>query len=222
MGKPESIILNTQDGVRLAGVYVHADHPRSAALLLHMMPATKESWSAFAFRLSSLGVASLAIDLRGHGASRRGPEGLIDYKDFDDAGHQAARLDVEAALSWLREKHPGLPLIAVGASIGANLALQATAEHADVTAVLALSPGLEYHGVAAQGVVRRLRTGQKAMLAASREDAYAASSVETLASEPSGARVETLLVDGAGHGTAMLERDPALADRVSSWIETCL
>lgn len=222
MGKPEPIVLIAQDGVRLAGAYLDADQPRAAALLLHMMPATKESWSAFAFRLSALGVASLAIDLRGHGASTQGPEGRLDYRHFDDAGHQAKRLDVEAALSWLREKHPGLPLIAVGASIGANLALRAMAEHADVTAVLALSPGLEYHGVAAQDAVRRLRPGQKAMLAASREDAYAASSAEMLAAEPTEARVETLLVDGAGHGTAMLERDPSLADRVSSWIGTCL
>lgn len=222
MGKPEQIVLTAQDGVRLAGAYVHADQPRAAALLLHMMPATKESWSAFASRLSALGVASLAIDLRGHGASRQGPHGAIDYKEFDDAEHQAKRLDVEAALSWLRERLPGLPLIAAGASIGANLALRAMADHADVAAVLAISPGLDYHGVATPDASRRFRAGQKALLAASREDEYAALSVERLAGTPTEGGIETLLLDGAGHGTTMLERDHAFAERAAAWLAAAL
>lgn len=219
MGTPESIILTTQDGLRLAGAYVNADHPRSAALLLHMMPATKESWSAFAFRLSSIGIASLAIDLRGHGASAGGPDG---YRGYDEAEHRSSGLDVEAALDWLRGKHPGLHLLGVGASIGANLALRAMADHADLSAVLALSPGLAYHGVTTKDVMPRLHRHQKALLAASCEDGYAAASVEELKTAAQEARVETMIVDGAGHGTAMLVHDPAFADAALAWLSSSI
>ena len=66
-------------------------------------------------------ISSLAIDLRGHGES---------------GGGEVAEsfLDVQAALAWLK-KETGLPLgqtIVIGASIGANLAIQAAAAHADI------------------------------------------------------------------------------------------
>lgn len=215
MDKPEPVMLAAQDGIRIAGDHFSGEPPRSAALLLHMMPSTKDSWPAFASRLSALGIASLAIDLRGHGASGLGPYG---YRAFDDAAHRAKRLDVEAGLAWLRERHPGLPLLAVGASIGANLALRATAEHDDIAAVLALSPGLEYHGVAIGDVPARLRPGQRALLAASREDGYAFESVEALKAMETRAKIGTIVLDGASHGTDMFTADPAFAERAAAWL----
>lgn len=221
MRKPEPILLTAKDGVRIAGDHLNADQPRSAALLLHMMPATKESWSAFAFRLSELGIASLAIDLRGHGASTQGPAGLLDHKDFDDDMHQAKRLDVDAGLTWLRDHHPGLRLLVVGASIGANLALRTAADHPDVAAVLALSPGLVYHGVAVEDAMPRLHADQRLLLAASREDAYAFASVEKLKDARTPARVETAVLDGAGHGMAVLE-DAVFAERAAAWLKAAV
>ena len=210
---PEPVILQTSDGVRLAGAYHAADQLRGQALLLHMMPATKESWSAFASRLSARGIASLAIDLRGHGASDGGPEG---YKDFDDAAHQAKRLDVEAGLAWLRAK-AGAPIVVAGASIGANLAFRALAEHEDVRAAMALSPGLDYRGVTTEDALAGLRVGQKLFLAASAEDAR---SMECLAALDAAApgRADIRRLDGAGHGTAMLERDQAFFDAAVEWL----
>src|SRR5690349_13876649 len=152
---PEPVLLESSDGVRIQGAFYAADQLRGQALLLHMMPATKESWSAFAFALAERGISCLAIDLRGHGASDGGPDG---YRGFSDAEHQAKRLDVEAALAWLRAKGSA-PLRVAGASIGANLAIRAAAEHADVAACLALSPGLAYRGVTTADAVAALREG---------------------------------------------------------------
>lgn len=222
MGKPEPIVLQAQDGVHIAGAYVNADQPRAAAVLLHMMPATKESWSAFASRLSGLGIASLAIDLRGHGASNHGPSGALDYRLFTEVEHRAKRLDVEAALDWLRSRHPDAPLLAVGASIGANLALRAMADHDDVAAVLALSPGLDYRGVSTEDAALRFRNGQRALLAASREDEYSTVSIERLGTMATEAKIETVVLDDAGHGTVMLERDAVFADRAAAWLEAAL
>lgn len=211
---PEPILLKTSDGVPLAGAFYAADQLRGQALLIHMMPASKESWSAFASALSALGVACLAIDLRGHGASSGGPDG---YRAFSDAEHQAKRLDVEAGLVWLREKSSA-PLRVAGASIGANLAIRAVAEHADIVACLALSPGLDYRGVTTDGAVSGFREGQRLLLAASSEDAVSAACVATLAGAASAARVEVRALEGAGHGTAMLESDPAFFRHAVDWL----
>lgn len=211
---PEPILLKTSDGVPLAGAFYAADQLRGQALLLHMMPAAKESWSAFASALSGRGIASLAIDLRGHGASAGGPEG---YRAFTDAEHQAKRLDVEAGLAWLRARAAS-PLRVAGASIGANLAIRAAAEHEDIGACLALSPGLDYRGVTTEDAFMRLREGQRAFLAVSIEDAYAAESVEALEGTRTSARVEIIRLNGAGHGTAMFESDPGLLSRAVDWL----
>jgi alpha-beta hydrolase superfamily lysophospholipase len=180
-----------------------------------MMPAAKESWSAFAFRLSARGIASLAIDLRGHGASDGGPDG---YKAFDDAAHQAKRLDVEAALAWLRAK-ASVPLVIAGASIGANLAVRALAEHEDIAAAMALSPGLDYRGVTTADAAAGIRPAQKMYLAASSEDAR---SMECLDALRAVSRAEIRRLDGAGHGTAMLEHDAGFLDEAVAWLSSAV
>jgi len=211
---PEPVLLESNDGVRIAGAFYAADQLRGRALLIHMMPATKESWSAFAYALAGRGIACLAIDLRGHGASDGGPDG---YRRFSDAEHQAKRLDVEAALAWLRGKGTG-PLRVAGASIGANLAIRAAMEHDDVAACLALSPGLEYRGVTTADAVAQMREGQRLCIAVSSEDAQSAEGVATLETTATAARLEVHRLTDAGHGTAMLERDATFFDEAVAWL----
>jgi len=210
---PEPILLNTDDGVRISGAYYAADQLRGQALLLHMMPATKESWSAFAFALAENGIASLAIDLRGHGESDGGPDG---YRAFSDAEHQAKRLDVEAGLSWLRTRAKAT-LAIVGASIGANLAISAAAAHEDVVSCVALSPGLDYRGVTTPEAFSSLQAGQRLLVAVSEGDAYSAESVAKLEKAATSVRAEFMRREGGAHGTAMFE-DIAFMKRVVEWL----
>src|SRR3989344_3655754 len=86
----EYIQLKTKDGVELYGTYVRAgkdDAP--AVVLLHMMPATKESWEGFQQMLADSGFQSLAIDLRGHGESVFRDGELLDYQAFTPEEHRA-------------------------------------------------------------------------------------------------------------------------------------
>jgi alpha-beta hydrolase superfamily lysophospholipase len=178
-----------------------------------MMPAAKESWSAFAFALAERGISSLAIDFRGHGASDGGPDG---YKSFTPEEHQAKRLDVEAGLAWLRAK-AALPIAVAGASIGANLALRAIAEHDDVASCVALSPGLDYRGVRTDDVIGRLRPGQRVLIVDSVEDALSKEGVDALEAGSAG-RADFFRMRGLGHGTRMLERDQDLFRKVVEWM----
>jgi alpha-beta hydrolase superfamily lysophospholipase len=66
----EKVNFKTKDGVTIVGNYFKPRKEHAPAfLLLHMMPATKESWNDFASHLQKEGFEVLAIDLRGHGES---------------------------------------------------------------------------------------------------------------------------------------------------------
>src|SRR3989344_3233290 len=146
----EKVWFETKDAarVRIAGNYWKGTEAKGV-ILLHMMPATKESWNEFAELLLKNGFQVLAIDLRGHGESTQTEGGAetIDYKNFSDEEHQASINDVLVAREFLIEKGISPENIFVGgASIGANLVLEYFAENADAIAGFSLSPGLDYRG----------------------------------------------------------------------------
>lgn len=214
------VTFPTADGVELVGTYRATPEPRGAALFLHMMPATRASWDDFAADLLARGWSSLAIDLRGHGESVRQGSRSLDYRHFNDSDHQASAADLEASAFWLRDQTGlGFERFALaGASIGANLALDFAARHPEVRSVLALSPGLNYRGVTPENALPNYRPGLRVMLAASEEDAYSFSSIGELAKVATPAAVELRKLQAAGHGTTMLERDPAFRAAVADWL----
>ena len=85
----EKITIITEDKVEIVGSYLKAQRSKAIALLLHMLPATKESWSKFAELLADKGVSSLSIDLRVHGESVKKGDQILDYKLFENEDHQA-------------------------------------------------------------------------------------------------------------------------------------
>src|SRR3989344_931611 len=99
----EKVSFLTEDGVTVVGDYYEGGGEK-AVLLLHMMPATRASWIAFANKLVAEGWSALAIDLRGHGESVSVPGGALDYKTFSDAEHQASIADVESGIEYLTKR----------------------------------------------------------------------------------------------------------------------
>src|SRR3989344_7123505 len=209
----EKINITTEDGVQIVGLWEDAGATESGAvLLLHMMPATKESYADFQSKLKAAGISSLAIDFRGHGGSVRTADGRnLDYKKFSDAEHQTKIKDIEAARSWLLEKGiESSRLVLVGASIGANLALQEMANRPEIPAGVILSPGLNYRGILTVPLVGALGRGQAVYLVASADDPESAEAAEKLA-EVSLAKTQVKIFKTAGHGTTMLENEPEFA-----------
>ncbi len=210
----ERVTLTTSDGKTIIGDYF-GKSGEPAVLLLHMMPATRESWRAFSEKLNAAGFQTLAIDLRGHGESQGGPDG---YRKFPDEVHQSSIHDVEAGVKLLKSK--GAPRIFIaGASIGANLALWYAAEHKEIDGVILLSPGFNYRGLKTESYVSGLKGSQGVYLAASRDDSYSAETVEGLfAKTPLGVKKEFKMFERAGHGTTMFEKEPAFMDELTSWL----
>lgn len=215
----ERVTFQTSDGVTVVGDYQEGSSGR-AVLFLHMMPATRSSWAELADRLNALGFSTLAIDMRGHGESVAGPRGTtLDRSAFTDEQHQQKMLDVEAAMLFLMERGTPPARIAIaGASIGANLAIAYAGAHEEVPAAVALSPGLDYHGVRTEEFASRMPRAQKLLLVASAEDEYSFDSVKQLSALKEAGELQ--LLDGGGHGTAILKNVAGFLDYVVAWIDS--
>lgn len=218
----EPVIFPTQDGKTIAGDY-YAGKKKEAVVLVHMIPADKESWSEICPKIQALGLHVLAIDLRGHGGSTGGPSG---YKGFSDTEHQSSLLDLEAAASFLNNR--GIPpsgLTFIGASFGANLALMYAVSHRETQAVALLSPGLNYRGIQAGPLVRELWAGQRIFFASSEDDDRAGGNNADgtrviFEAVPKDCFKEIMIYKFAGHGTEMFGKEiPPLENEIIRWLK---
>ena len=216
----QKINLKTKDGVNIVGdFYPVTETTALAVVLLHMMPETKESWKDFAEKFNTAGFQALAIDLRGHGESEMGPRG---FQIFSNKDHQASIEDVEAAVNFFVEQ--GLPLgkiILVGASIGANLALQFQSEHSETKASVLLSPGLDYRGVETESAAKKISETQAVFLAAGGEnDEYSTETAQTLFNMVKSKNKKLKIIENAGHGTDILNSQRFLINEIILWIQS--
>jgi alpha-beta hydrolase superfamily lysophospholipase len=218
---PQRIELTADDGVKIAGIWVAAPTTIGAAVLLHMYPSSKESWAAFQSMLARRGIASLAIDLRGHGESTRTAEGVkIDYRKFGEEETESTVNDVRAAYEWIRSRGVDEDRIAVvGASIGANLALKFLAGEPRVPAAALLSPGLDYHGIRVMDFVDCVASHQSVWIAASKGDDDRSVGDSERIMEALGSEVKVFVkLDMAGHGTRIFDADAVIMGQVADWL----
>jgi alpha-beta hydrolase superfamily lysophospholipase len=215
----EQITLKTSDDKQIAANYYSLDVNKKAAILVHMMPATKESWNDFAVSLLEKGYNGIAIDLRGHGSSSGGPDG---WKSFSDEEHQASISDLEAAYDFLKEKgFADDTITCIGASIGANLCLQFLAKHPTIQQAVLLSPGINYRGIKTEPLMQELRPDQRVLLVGSNDDPQSNVNVigQLIMHNSGGAEVKSLVYQNAGHGTNMFGREmPDLKSEILNWL----
>src|SRR3989344_7780301 len=109
----EKPFLLAADGTKISYNFYDRNGDK-AAILLHMLGGSRDDWKEFA---NMLEMSSIAIDFRGHGGSEGSAE---DYSKYI--------LDVDAAKRFLQQKNK-TDFIIIGASIGANVALNYAAEN---------------------------------------------------------------------------------------------
>lgn len=217
--------FKTEDDVIISGDYYGVPEPKGYVLMLHMMPAVKESWQELAKAMNRASFAVLAIDLRGHGESINKTDGTtLNYKNFTDQQHQSSIYDVKAALNWLRMEGAMNHCVAVvGASIGANLALYTLANVKEIPTAVLMSPGLDFRGLQTEPLVKKLKQTKSFLCISSLDDKYSFDSCRTLIQEtPLGIQKENIELQDAGHGTHMFSTEPDLAQKVVAWIESHL
>jgi len=119
-GKPELSRFQARDGTWLAyRLYPAADRTTDRlAILAHGSSASSDEMNAVAQTLAAAGVAAVAIDARGHGAS--GTRGDIAYLgQLDD--------DLADLVAHLRDAYPKARLTLIGHSSGGGFALRIAA-----------------------------------------------------------------------------------------------
>lgn len=197
----------TDDGVHLQGTYYRpaaVDAP--GVVLLHMLGRKRQDWDAFARQLQDAGYGVIAIDLRGHGES--------------DGKREWAKMTQDAAIAtqFIRSREEIDPdrIVLMGASIGANIAINDAAQDPDVAGVALLSPGLDYRGVKTAEAVKQYGA-RPLFIAASSEDEYATKSARKLDALAQGPH-QLLILKNQGHGTQMLGKDNGLEKAILQWL----
>ncbi|MBE3098598.1 MAG: alpha/beta hydrolase [Planctomycetes bacterium] len=215
---PEPVTFLTEDGVSIAAeLRQPSARPAPAVILVHMVTRTRADWAAAADRLSEAGLVVLAMDLRGHGASGVAAEPAANPDDMN-----ASVRDVRAARVFLSGR-PDLcsgRIGIAGAQVGASLAILEAASDPLVASVALLSPGLDYRRLRPEAAMKKYND-RPALILASAEDAYASRSARELSTLGSGIR-DFRLLNGAGHGTVMLARQPDLIGVLVDWFRRTL
>lgn len=219
--------LLTPDGFTLKGTLTLPAKPgrHPVVILAHQFRANRTGWKPLTDRLTAAGIATLAVDLRGHGESTQKAGATVAASaDFFEAaktvGFDRIPNDLALAATWVRHQ-PGINggrLALAGSSVGAFSTLMAMPDVHPV-AVLALSPaGTGAFGdQGASNLIRAVAKGKAAvMVMASRNDPDAAANANALRPLP-GTYVR--MVDGEEHGFAYLE---AQSDTMAVFLMTYL
>ena len=215
----ERITFTTDDGVIIVGDWFPAPTVLGAVVLFHMMPETRTSWGLLQRELAKRSIASLAIDLRGHGESVDTTEGAkLDYKEFTDEDHQASMFEAVGAVRWVAGRGQDLERIAVGgASIGANLALDMLGEEPKLCGAALFSPGNDYHGLNALQSVQNILPHQALFIVSSEDDNQSFADSKKLFDGAPTANKIFLPYKNAGHGTKIFDSERGLVAKTADW-----
>lgn len=200
------IALNTSDGVRIAAT-VYKNDGESGVILVHMIGKDRKSWDPIITNLATRR-AVIAIDLRGHGQS----DGVL--RKFTDDDYRAMVNDVAAARKALGKREIAI----VGASIGANAAIKYASSDPSVKTVIALSPGLDYHGLRIDDVIPYM--DRPVLVVASSGDQYSYNTMRKLSEMNK--NVETDMLSGDKHGTDMFGTGKGVESEIFRWIAALL
>jgi predicted alpha/beta hydrolase len=137
----EALSFASRDGTPLQGRWFAPDgQPWAAVLIAAAMGVQAAYYEAFAQWLAQQGAAVLCFDYRGIGASRQPGSLRRVHADLD-----LWTQDQDAALGVLAARCPGVPLLVVGNSLGAQL-VASLASRECLAGLLAISMGSGYVG----------------------------------------------------------------------------
>lgn len=216
---PERVTFTTRDAMTIVGDWQPVPALQGAVILVHMMSETRQSWGFLQRALAKKNIASLAIDLRGHGESTKDTQGFLDYRNFTDEEHQLYTLDVQSALDWIRTKGLSMDRVyIIGASMGANVAVEVLTEEPRLAGAVLFSPGENYRGIEVLSDAGNLSPDQALLLIAAEDDGQPFADTKALFEMAPIEDKVFLPYKVAGHGTAILNADSSLADKIALWI----
>jgi alpha-beta hydrolase superfamily lysophospholipase len=128
---------NASDGLILFGRHFPVQAPKAVVSLVHGLGEHSGRYTPMAEAFAAAGIATIAIDLRGHGQSQ-GKRGVV--RDIDDMLE-----DIDALVEFTATAYEGVPHILMGHSMGGLLVLSYGLQH-DVSAlkgIISQAPAIE-------------------------------------------------------------------------------
>ena len=214
VGEEIEVVVNN-DGWQLVGdLHLPGNgQPVPGVLLLNQAAGSRSAYEDLAQHLATRGIASLRIDLRGHGDSVNqgqfipGENMRRDLITDADDDVQAA-LDFLASLASVDKSRIGI----VGASYSGEEMSEAARKHGYANAYVALSPG----SFSDESVIGIDNSGADWLFVTAREDRHLLDIRESL--QGRSRTVEQLILRGDSHATDMLGDFPDLAERIAVWL----
>lgn len=135
---PDTHAIPTANGAHLAATLFPASEPRGMVLIHPATAVTQAFYEAYARYLAGIGLSALTYDYRGTGRSR-GASLRSETVTMADWMLE----DVPAVTRWAAARFPGLPLLAVGHSVGGHaLALSGAASEVRAGVLVASHAGI--------------------------------------------------------------------------------
>ena len=220
------ITINSDGWTLRADLQLPVSSPaRAFAILLHKAAGDRSAYAQMAETMAGSGIASLRIDLRGHGDSTNigtfDPE-ISRFYDQDDPAVtanfeliRAGDRDIIAVLHWLRDQpeYADLPLIMMGSSYTGEEMAEAGAAIGYADVYVALAPGNfsgdSIHAIDGSGAPWLFVRAEvelpffPALFEAIRDGSESA---------------EIWVLPGDGHATDLFDENPNLHQRILDWI----
>lgn len=218
--------LKTVDGWTLQAKHAPAPEGGKTILFLHGAGGRKEEWRRLVNAAGKRGYGAFAVDFRGHGESRKAPDGTpADWRKFPKPNKQYNEwanmlVDVQAAVDWLTAN--GVleeTIIIVGDHVGGILGIKHAAVHPKIPMMAMVGPQIQYNDVTVVNAVRAYKD-RPILFVYSEQDKNAARSMPilfTFAKNAAGERKTSQLMVKKDRGPRML-RGPALEEFLA-WLD---
>ncbi len=163
------------------------------------------------------------FDLRGHGESIYAGSDTLDFRSMGRDEYTKIPHDIKEALRLIRNKYKSLrriPIVVIGASIGANSAGILANIEDRVKAVALLSPGKDYLGLLPEPHLKM--TDEKDVLfMVGKQDTYSFESTNELFETTEGRKV-LHVYNSANHGTNIPNNNEQALKDITDWMQTVL
>ncbi len=211
----EEGFLNTSDGVKLFYEYFKASPQKGAVVLLHGSGMSYNEWADLREFLNQNGWSTIAIDFRGHGASREQGKRQLDFDSFSqDDILKMRNIDIPTATHFFKDTRP---IWLIGSSFGAALGFSYATEKKGIRGVVLLSPTLDYPERRYQAEMTQYGN-RPILVVASEDDPKPFDSAAKLRKYAQG-KAKFIRYKAKGHGTRMLAADKDLKNDILQWLD---
>ncbi len=227
---PVQLDIQTRDGFHITG---QLDIPKNASVknrvplvvFLHSIGKDSNEWGTFPSEINSgLGVATLAIDFRGHGKSIINKNSKkVYWQYFKTAEFKKYPYDIVDVLKDIKEHYPEIDtskIAVAGTSLGANMGLMAGSLGINAKTIIMFSPMLDYKGYDLRLSI--VKYGNHPLLfIVSKKDSYPYSSCLELIKFAQGKKLLKVYPWG-GDGIKLLKFQPDCKPLIKNWIKESL